>query len=67
MHGGSGQLRAQGGVTLHVQHESPGAARESNWLPTPATPFVVTLRTYLPRDDIRSGRWTAPPVEPLDP
>jgi hypothetical protein len=54
---------ADGGITLHVQHDSPGAGREGNWLPCPATPFVLTLRTYLPQERIRSGRWTAPPVE----
>ncbi len=59
------QRDADGGITLHVQHESPGADRESNWLPCPATPFGLTFRTYLPREPIRSGRWTAPPVEPL--
>ena len=61
------QRDADGGITIHVQHESPGPARESNWLPTPATPFVLTLRTYLPREEIRSGRWSAPPVEPVTP
>jgi hypothetical protein len=54
-----------GGITLHVQHDSPGAGRESNWLPCPATPFVLTLRTYLPREPIRNGQWIAPPVEPV--
>lgn len=56
---------ADGGITLHVQHDSPGADRESNWLPCPPTPFGLTFRTYLPQEPIRSGRWTAPPVEPL--
>jgi hypothetical protein len=59
------QRDADGGLTLHVQHASPGADRESNWLPCPATPFGLTFRTYLPQEPIRSGRWTAPPVEPL--
>jgi hypothetical protein len=59
------QHDADGGITLHVQHESPGADRQSNWLPCPATPFGLTFRTYLPQEPIRTGRWTAPPVEPL--
>jgi hypothetical protein len=59
------QRDADGGITLHVQHESPGADRQSNWLPCPATPFGLTFRTYLPQEPIRTGRWTAPPVEPL--
>jgi hypothetical protein len=30
---------ADGGITLYVQHESPGADKESNWLPAPSGPF----------------------------
>src|SRR5215510_7388712 len=26
---------ADGGITINVQHESPGKERESNWLPAP--------------------------------
>lgn len=54
-----------GGITLYVQHESPGPDLESNWLPCPATPFGLTFRTYLPQESIRTGRWTAPPVDPM--
>jgi hypothetical protein len=53
---------ADGGVTLYVQHRSPGAGKEANWLPVPATPFGLTFRTYLPGEAIRQGRWQAPPV-----
>jgi len=56
---------ADGAITLHLQHESPGPEHESNWLPVPATPFGLAFRTYLPREPIRSGRWRAPPVELL--
>jgi hypothetical protein len=55
-----------GGFTVYVQHESPGAEREANWLPVPGTPFGLTFRTYLPGDAIRTGKWTAPPVVPVD-
>jgi hypothetical protein len=57
---------ADGSITLHVQHDSPGAALEDNWLPVPAAPFGLTFRTYLPRAEIRNGAWTAPPVVPYD-
>jgi hypothetical protein len=60
------QRDVDGGLTIYVQHESPGAERESNWLPCPSGPFVLTLRTYLPQEAIRSGRWTVPPVEPVN-
>ena len=32
---------ADGGITLYVQHESPGADKEANWLPAPSGPFFV--------------------------
>ena len=42
---------ADGGVTIYVQN-SPGADKESNWLPAPEGPFFLFLRAYLPEDDI---------------
>jgi hypothetical protein len=51
-----------GGHTLYVQHESPGLDKESNWLPIPDEPFMLTFRTYLPAEAIRQGKWVAPPV-----
>jgi hypothetical protein len=60
------QRDADGGLTIYVQHESPGAERESNGLPCPSGRFILTLRTYLPQEAIRSGRWAPPPVEPLN-
>jgi hypothetical protein len=53
---------ADGSITLYVQHTSPGAKWESNWLPVPEGPFGLTFRTYQPQDPIRTGQWTAPPV-----
>ena len=38
---------ADGGVTLYVQHESPGQDKEANWLPAPKGPFFTVLRLYL--------------------
>ena len=51
-----------GGFTIFVQHESPGPAKEANWLPVPDEPFVLTFRTYQPGEAIRDGSWRAPPV-----
>ncbi len=55
---------ADGGFTIDVQHDSPGAAREANWLPVPKGPFILTFRAYQPREAIRDGSWTPPPVVP---
>ena len=54
-----------GGVTIYVQHDSPGAALEANWLPAPAGPFIVVMRLYLPGPTALDGSWTPPPLEPV--
>ena len=38
-----------GSLTIYIQQESPGAVRESNWLPAPNGPFSLQLRMYLPK------------------
>ena len=55
-------LRADpdGGYTFSIQNESPGIAKESNWLPAPTGPFVVVLRLYWPKPDALNGTWKAP-------
>ena len=53
-----------GGYTLYIQNESPGLAKEPNWLPAPKGPFMVILRLYWPKPDALNGTWKAePPVK----
>ena len=54
---------ADGGLTLYVQHDSPGADKEANWLPAPGGPFFVAMRLYWPKPDALNGKWTAPPLQ----
>lgn len=54
---------ADGGLTLYIQHESPGADKESNWLPAPLGSFFCVLRLYWPREEALSGKWKAPPLQ----
>ena len=42
---------ADGGVTLYIQHASPGKDKESNWLPAPAGPFFAAMRLYWPKPE----------------
>jgi hypothetical protein len=53
---------ADGGLTLSVQHESPGADGEANWLPAPAGPFFMVMRLYWPKQEALDGKWKAPPL-----
>jgi hypothetical protein len=49
-----------GGITLYIQHESPGKDTEANWLPAPKGPFLMFMRLYWPRDEALDGRWAPP-------
>lgn len=51
-----------GGLTLYVQHDSPGAGNEANWLPAPDGPFFTALRLYWPKSEALEGKWKAPPM-----
>jgi hypothetical protein len=53
---------ADGGITLYIQHASPGKEKETNWLPAPSGPFYTVLRCYLPRAAILKGEWKQPPI-----
>lgn len=53
---------ADGGFTLYVQHESPGADKAQNWLPVPAGKFNLTFRAYQPEQAILDFSYRAPPV-----
>jgi hypothetical protein len=54
---------ADGGLTFYIQNESPGADKESNWLPAPKVPFLMWLRIYWPKEEALEGKWTAPPLK----
>lgn len=42
-----------GSLSLYIQNKSPGADKDSNWLPAPDGPMYIVMRIYLPK--------TAPP------
>ena len=55
-----------GSTTLYFQRESPGADKESNWLPAPAGDFIPMLRMYWPKPgapSILNGTWAPPWVQ----
>jgi hypothetical protein len=54
---------ADGSLTVYVQPDSPGADKESNWLPAPNEPFYVLMRIYGPSESVLNGKWTPPPLE----
>lgn len=53
---------ADGGLTIYVQHESPGSDKEANWLPAPKGPFSVVMRLYWPKKEALDGSWKEPKI-----
>ena len=59
---------ADGSVTIHIQRDSPGKDKESNWLPAPDGPIYLVLRLYWPRVEppsllpIGDGTWKPPAI-----
>ncbi len=55
-----------GSIDILIQNESPGADKESNWLPAPKGKFVLMMRLYWPKEknpSIINGSWSLPPVK----
>ncbi|MBE9194923.1 DUF1254 domain-containing protein [Synechocystis sp. LEGE 06083] len=54
---------ADGGLTIYLQHESPGEDKASNWLPAPDGEFLLIMRLYWPKEEALDGTWQAPPLQ----
>ncbi|ARP98528.1 DUF1254 domain-containing protein [Pseudorhodoplanes sinuspersici] len=60
---------ADGSLTLYIQHKSPGADKESNWLPAPNGPIYTAMRLYWPKTEapsilpVGNGTWQPPGVK----
>ena len=59
------KYNADGSLTIYLGHKSPGADKESNWLPAPAGNFSIWLRAYWPDQAILDGSWKPPVVSRL--
>lgn len=59
------KTKPDGSTEIYIQHQSPGADMESNWLPAPSGKFVLMMRLYWPDDSppsILDGSWVIPAV-----
>jgi len=45
-----------GSLDLYFQNESPGAAKEANWLPAPKGSFNLCMRLYAPKSEALKGK-----------
>jgi hypothetical protein len=59
---------ADGSLTLYIQKDSPGKAKESNWLPAPNGTIYLAMRLYWPKETppsilpAGSGTWQPPAI-----
>jgi len=57
-----------GSLTLYIQKDSPGKAKEANWLPAPNGPIYLVMRLYWPKTEAPSilpageGSWSPPGI-----
>ena len=58
------KYNADGSLDLYIQNANPGADKESNWLPAPASGVLgVTMRLYAPKQSALDGRWNPPAIQ----
>jgi hypothetical protein len=55
-----------GGMTIPIQHDSPGPGWERNWLPAPEGRFFLVMRMYQPDERMYRGEYILPPAVPID-
>jgi hypothetical protein len=55
--------RADGSLTIQIQHARPPEETVVNWLPAPLGAFRLMLRLYVPRAGAVDGSWAPPPIE----
>ena len=51
-----------GSLTIYFQKEAP-KGNEGNWLPAPDGNFRVSLRLYVPKENVINGSWLPPGIE----
>ena len=60
------QPDADGGLTIPIQHESPGKRKEANWLPASDGPLFMGMRLYQPEERMYRGEYIMPPVQKVE-
>ncbi len=61
-----------GSLTIYIQKDSPGKAKEPNWLPAPDGPIYIGMRLYWPKTESPSvlppgeGTWSPPGIKRVE-
>jgi hypothetical protein len=60
------RYNADGSLDVYIHADSPGADKDSNWLPCPPSgSFNLTVRDYQPKPSFLDGTYKLPPVRPV--
>jgi len=57
------KYNADGSLTLYASAKSPGADKESNWLPAPEGTFSLYIRSYWAEPAVLDGTWQPPTIK----
>jgi hypothetical protein len=60
------KYNSDGSLTIYLGTKSPGADKQSNWIPAPVGNFSVWLRTYWPDQAILDGKWQPSAIEKVE-
>jgi hypothetical protein len=66
-HLGNLTYNPDGSLDICIQNASPGANKESNWLPAPSGGFQFVLRQYWPQESALNGSWVPPAIQTVGP
>ena len=62
------KFEPDGSLRIAIGPRPVAGVPELNWLPSAeGKPFSLTFRTYLPKEEVRAGRWQPAPVAPVRP
>lgn len=53
-----------GSITVYVQNTAPDGDKKANWLPAPDGDFRLSMRLYVPKPEVLSGKWVPPAITP---
>lgn len=59
------KVNADGSFDVPLQSMKPDGEFAANWLPAPSGPFYMILRLYQPKDEVLSGKYDLPQVDPV--
>lgn len=59
------KFNPDGSLDIYIQNKSPGADKESNWLPAPSGSFNVTMRLYWPTKEVLENQWIIPGIQKM--